>query len=124
MLSVGMATGVGVETGEVEISYPALFQRLKGVRSIPTLVQIDSVLDALEYAHAFELHGRQEFERETRQQQMPKELMPKELLSDREIQDLFREVAGTGSISQGDFFDRLHIEAERKLSEFQERGRR
>lgn len=120
MLCVGMATGVGVDTHDVELSYPALFQRLKGVRDIPTLVQIDSVLDAIEYTRAFEKHGREQFQ-QTRTIPTP----PKfgECFADREIEDLFRDVAGSGSASQGDYFDRLHIEAERKLAETTERPR-
>ena len=120
MLCVGMATGVGVLPHDVEVSYPALFQRLKGVRDIPTLVQIDSVLDAIEYTRAFETHGREQFAKQQRQA-MPGKFGV--LFSDREIEDIFREVAGSGSASQGDFFDRLHIEAEKKVSEVPERNR-
>ena len=107
-----MATGLGVETNDVEVSYPALFQRMKGSREIPSLVQIDGPVDAIGYARAFEEHGRKEFAIQAGRS--PSEDV---LFSDKEIQDFYFQVAGHNrSVSQGDFFDRLHVEAERKLT--------
>jgi hypothetical protein len=104
-LCVGMATGVGPSTGEVERSYPALFQRLKGPDAVPALVQVGSVVEALDYANAFLEHGRQKGVR-----------TKEELLSRAEIEEHFKQVAPAGSVSQGDFFDRLHNVAERKAA--------
>ncbi|MDC0712538.1 DUF2791 family P-loop domain-containing protein [Stigmatella sp. ncwal1] len=122
-LSVGMATNTGVGTGEVETAYPALFQRLKGARSIPTLVQIGGVVEALGYARSFEEYGRREFRSRPGQGPAPQE-GKQSLFSDREIEALFKELAGfIGSVAQGEFFDRLHLEAERKLQSHQEASR-
>jgi len=111
LLCVGMATGIDIEANEVEISYPALFARLKGTREIPALVQIGFGSDAIGYARAFESHQREKFEKHYGK------LDVEELFSDRDIESFFKELAGSGSISQGDFFDRLHNEAERRVQE-------
>lgn len=109
-LCIGMAT-LGVSTSDVEASYPALYQRLKGADSVPTLVQISSVVDALGYARAFMDHGREE----ATSQRGATESAPL-LLSDAEIEALFRSVSHGRSASQGDFFDALHIAAERRVA--------
>src|ERR1700720_592352 len=108
-LCVGMATGLYVEMEEVEASYPALFARLKGSREIPGLIQIAFVTEAIGYAREFERHAREEFNRQARE---PGRI--EELFSDQDIESIFRDLAGTGSVSQGDFFDGLHTEAERR----------
>jgi P-loop Domain of unknown function (DUF2791) len=109
-LCVGMATGINVEMEEVEASYPALFARLKGAMGVPALVQIGFVTEAIGYVRAFEDHARADFKQET------KATGPyEEIFSDQEIESLFKELAGRGSVSQGDFFDRLHTEAERRV---------
>jgi len=109
-LCVGMATGINVGMEEVEASYPALFARLKGARDIPALLQIGLVTDAIGYTRAFERHARQKFENEMNSGGGNHE----QLFSDQDIESFFKDLAGGGSVSQGDFFDRLHSEAERK----------
>lgn len=108
-LCVGMATGINVGMEEVEASYPALFARLKGVRDIPSLIQIGFVIDAIGYTREFERHARLKFEIETKKGNERYE----QIFSDQDIESLFKDLAGRGSVSQGDFFDRLHSEAER-----------
>jgi P-loop Domain of unknown function (DUF2791) len=110
-LCVGMATGLNVEMEEVEASYPALFARLKGTREIPALVQVGYVTEAIGYSREFEKHARREFQAQPTS--VKREAV--ELFSDQDIESFFRELAGRdGSVSQGDFFDRLHSEAERR----------
>lgn len=110
-LCAGMATGGGGPTlAELERTYPALFQRLKGARSVPTLVQVGGVVEALGYAKAFLDHGRElARRRDVKEPRVP-------LLTDTEIEELFRQVVFMGSVSQGDFFDQLHNAAERKAA--------
>jgi P-loop Domain of unknown function (DUF2791) len=104
-LCVGMGTVTGVSIAEVERSYPALWARFKGSDTIPALVQVGSVVDALGYANEFLEHGKQQAGlRRTRE----------DVLTPAEIETLFGEVAKTGSVAQGDFFDKLHAAAERK----------
>lgn len=109
-LCVGMATGLGPSLAELERAYPALFQRLKGARAVPTLVQVGGVVEALGYAKAFLAHGRDHGKRRGLKEAR------EALFTDTEIEALFRQVASTGSASQGDFFDQLHNAAERKAS--------
>ena len=112
---VGMATGLGIDLQAVEYAYPALFARLKGAREVPTLVQIGGVIEAVAYTHALEDHGRGEF---LKQGGSRGTAASARLISDLEVQQLFKNVAsGPGATaSQGDFFDLLHIEAEKKLA--------
>lgn len=110
-LCVGMATGINVETEEVEASYPALYARLKGARGIPALVQIGFVTEAIGYVRAFERHAREQFHQEIGGGTGG---TFEELFSDQDIESFFKDLAGRGSVSQGDFFDRLHTEAERR----------
>ncbi len=112
-LCVGMATGINVAMEEVETSYPALFARLKGARVIPALVQIGFVTEAIGYARAFERHARAKFNQEAGGIPGTYE----ELFTDQDIESFFKDLAGRGSVSQGDFFDRLHTEAERRTRE-------
>jgi hypothetical protein len=109
-LCVGMATGINVGMEEVEVSYPALFARLKGAGGIPSLVQIGYVTEAIGYAREFERHAREKFAIETGEVADDYE----QLFSDQDIESFFKALAGRGSVSQGDFFDRLHTEAERR----------
>jgi hypothetical protein len=109
-LCVGMATGINVGMEEVEASYPALFARLKGAGGIPALVQIGYVTEAIGYTREFERHARERFKSETRDRNGNYE----QLFSDQDIESFFKTLAGGGSTSQGDFFDRLHSEAERR----------
>jgi hypothetical protein len=111
-LCVGMATGMGVEEENVEASYPALFQRLKGAREIPALVQIGYVYEAIAYTREFEKFARIEFHK-----QFPGETGYKDLFTDQEIEAFFKLAGRGGSASQGDFFDQLHTEAERRFKE-------
>ena len=110
-MCVAMATGGGYdfEVEDLEGAYPALFARLKGFRDVPALVGVAGVVEAQEYAQAFidagtkkaQAQGIQEGER---------------LFSESDVRRLFLEVAGGGgSTSQGDFFDKLHVEAEEKV---------
>ena len=117
LLCVGMATGLGVGTNDVQSSYPALFARLKGAQAIPALVEIGGVVEAIEYARAFERHGREAFLRERGGEAASASTLPASLLTNRDIEALFRSVPGalSGSVTQGDFFDRLHVEAEKLL---------
>jgi hypothetical protein len=109
-LCVGMATGMGVFLSEVESAYPALFQRLKGAQAVPTLVQIGGVVEAIGYAQAFLDYGREQASHRGVAQ------AKEDLLTHAEIEVLFKQVAPTGSASQGDFFDRIHQEVERKAA--------
>jgi hypothetical protein len=109
-LCVGMATGINVAMEEVEASYPALFARLKGARGIPALVQVGYVTEAIGYAREFERHARDRFRTEAQGRGENFE----QLFSDQDIESFFKALAGQGSVSQGDFFDRLHGEAERR----------
>ena len=112
------ATGLGVGTNDVQSSYPALFARLKGAQDIPALVEIGGVVEAIEYARAFERHGREAFLQERGGGYVNiKSSLPDSLLTNRDIEALFRSVPGalSGSVTQGDFFDRLHVEAEKLL---------
>lgn len=112
-LCVGMATGIGPNEWDVQSSYPALYERLVGAAGVPQLVQIGSLVDAREYARAFEDYGRGEFERATGQTGPSGPL-----LDERTIEAVYRKVPGglAGSIAQGAFFDGLHREAEKKLN--------
>jgi hypothetical protein len=107
-LCVAMATGIGPEVGDVEGEYPALFARLKGARDIPALVEVPGVVEAQEYARAFLEHGRKKAEQARINSGVT-------LFTDADIATYFIEVAGPrgGTASQGDFFDRLHTEAEK-----------
>jgi bacteriophage exclusion system BrxC/D-like protein len=109
-LCVGMATGIHVEMEEVEASYPALFARLKGSRGIPALVQIGFVTEAIGYARAFERHARSKYA-----QAFGNSGLQEDIFTDHDIESFFTDLAGRGSVSQGDFFDRLHTEAERRV---------
>ncbi len=109
-LCVGMATGINVGMEEVEVSYPALFARLKGAGGIPSLVQIGYVTEAIGYAREFERYAREKLAIETGEMTDDYE----QLFSDQDIESYFKALAGRGSVSQGDFFDRLHTEAERR----------
>jgi hypothetical protein len=116
LLCVGMATGLGVGVNDVQSSYPALFARLTGAQDIPTLVEIGGVVEAIEYARAFERHGREMFRQECGGfMSMGPPLPP--LFTNRDIEAFFRSVPGaaSGSVTQGDFFDRLHVEAEKQI---------
>lgn len=113
-LCIGMATGLGPEVRHLEGEYPALYGRLKGNREIPALVEIESAVVGIEYARAFERHGRDTF---LAAQVDAKKLPEPELLTDREIDGLFRNIVGPApgaSVAQADFFDQLHVEAEAK----------
>jgi hypothetical protein len=113
-LCVGMATGIGPEVADVGGDYPALFARLKGDRDVPALVEIESAVVGIEYAREFERFGREMYERVHRG---VKSLPPLPLLAEREIDRLFREMVGGSlgaTVTQADFFDRLHIEAEER----------
>jgi hypothetical protein len=111
-LCIGMATGIGPDVQQVEASYPALYARVTGAREIPALVQIGGVVEALEYVTAFEAHGRKEFTQKSPKAQVP----PAPLISQREVEQLFREVGGGGSVAQGEFFDKVHLYAEQKAA--------
>lgn len=113
LLCVGMATGLGVGINDVQSSYPALFARLKGAQDIPALVEVGGVVEAIGYARAFEKRGREVFARD----QNGGSTSGKPLFTDQDIEALFRTVPGAriGSVTQGDFFDRLHVEAEMLL---------
>jgi hypothetical protein len=114
-LCVGMATGLGTEVTDVEGDYPALFARLRGDRDIPALVEIESSLVGIEYARAFEEHGRRDFISVSNVSGSG--LPTSALFSDREIDAFFRQMLGSAlgaTVTQADFFDRLHIEAEEK----------
>jgi hypothetical protein len=118
-LCVGMATGVGPKIDDLERDYPALFQRLKGARAIPALVEIDSVTEAQAYARAFIEQGRKRF----REAHPTAGEFVDEFLTQREIEQLYRSSPGgalaAGTVSQGDFFDSLHEHADKKLREHQ-----
>jgi|SRR5215213_974094 len=107
-MATGLTTGINVGMGEVEASYPALFARLKGASEIPALQQIGYVTEAIGYARAFEAHAREKFRQAVGTRSY------EELFTDQEIESFFTNLAGRGSVSQGDFFDRLHTEAERR----------
>lgn len=107
-----MATGIGPAVSDVEGDYPALFARLKGDRDIPGLVEIESAVEGIEYVRAFENFGRAEFLAKHPKQ---KELPPSTVFADREIDRMFRDMLGVApgaTVTQADFFDRLHLEAE------------
>lgn len=109
-LAIAMATGLGPEVSNLEGDYPALFARLKGDRDIPALVEIESGLMGVEYARAFETHAREQFAAK----HSPRGAFPP-LFTDREIDVFFREMVGAArgaTVSQADFFDRLHLEAD------------
>jgi hypothetical protein len=118
LLCVGMATGISVDVLEVQSAYPALFARLKGAQDIPTLVQIGGVVEAIEYAKAFERFGREAFESQATSKER-QAVGDKPLFTSREIEVFYRSVSGaaSGSVTQGDFFDKLHVEAENVLRE-------
>jgi hypothetical protein len=115
-LCVGMATGVGSEALALERDYPALFQRLRGARATPALVEIDSVTEAQKYAAAFVENGRKRF-RDVHAN--ADDARP--FLTQLEIEQLYKASPGGaslgGTVSQGDFFDMLHEYADRKLRE-------
>lgn len=107
-LCVAMATGTNYgRVEDVETEYPALFARLKGARDIPALVEVNGAVGAEEYAQAFLDNGR----RKAAQQGIS---TGQELFTQTEIREFFIEVAGGSgaTVSQGDFFDKLHVEAE------------
>jgi hypothetical protein len=111
-LCVGMATGLGPQVTNLEGDYPALFARLKGERDIPALVEIESGVLGIEYARAFEKHGRSAYEAVDPGRT---DLPSSSLFTDREIDAFFRDIVGAArgaSVTQADFFDRLHLEAE------------
>lgn len=113
-LCVGMATGIGPEVWNLEGEYPAFYARLKGTRDIPALVEIESGVVGIEYARAFEDYGRKAY---LAQNQTGHELPPASLFSDREIDAFFRELVGSArgaTVTQADFFDKLHLEAENR----------
>lgn len=108
-LCVAMATGIGAEVEDVENEYPALFARLKGSQDVPALVEVAGVVEAQEYAEAFMDYARQKAEHAG----VPSPGIP--LFSPTEIREFFIESAGAGStVTQGDFFDLLHVEAEKR----------
>lgn len=110
-MCVAMATGVGYnfEVEDLEGAYPALFARLKGVRDVPALVEVGGVIEAQEYAQAFLDSGGKKARDEGIQ-------AGERLFSESDVRRLFLEVAGSGgSVSQGDFFDKLHVVAESKV---------
>ena len=112
-LCVGMATGLGPDVADLEGDYPALFARMKGDREIPALLEIESSLVGIEYAREFERYGRQEFL--AAGQRSSANLPSSELFNQREIDAYFREMVGSAhgaTVTQADFFDRLHLEAE------------
>jgi hypothetical protein len=114
-LCVGMATGIGPEVTDVGGDYPALFARLKGDRDIPALVEIESAVVGIEYARAFEEFGRAAFSATHQSSRSTVPALP--LLADREIDRLFREMVGAAlgaTVTQADFFDRLHLEADER----------
>jgi len=108
-MCVAMATGLGPAVDDLEVAYPALFARLRGARKPPSLVEVPGVIEAIGYAKAFVDHGRKVAGaagiggRD-------------ELLMDLDIQKVFTDIAGRtgGTAPQGDFFDGLHIVAERR----------
>lgn len=113
-LVIGMATGVGPAVGDLEGHYPALFARLKGDRDIPALVEIESAVIGIEYARAFEDFGRLDFSAKYSNR---KELPSQKIFADREIDRIFRDMLGEArgaTVTQADFFDRLHLEAEER----------
>ncbi len=110
-MCVAMATGVGYnfEVEDLEGAYPALFARLKGVRDVPALVEVGGVIEAQEYAQAFLDSGARKAQSQSVQG-------GERLFSESDVRRLFLEVAGSGgTVSQGDFFDKLHVEAENKV---------
>lgn len=110
-MCVAMATGVGYnfEVEDLEGAYPALFARLKGVRDVPALVEVGGVIEAQEYAQAFLESGARKAQAQGVQN-------GERLFSESEVRRVFLEVAGSGgTVSQGDFFDKLHVEAEAKV---------
>jgi hypothetical protein len=111
-MCVAMATGVGYEfkVADLEAAYPALFARLKGARDVPTLVEVAGVIEAQEYAQAFLDNGHKKALLQGIQ-------TGERLFSESDVRRLFLEVAGGDrSASQGDFFDKLHVEAEEKVN--------
>jgi hypothetical protein len=115
---VGMATGVGPEVGNLEGEYPALFARLKGDRDVPALVEIESAVVGIEYVRAFEEFGRNEFL--ARHPDRRKIVSPSQIFTDRDIDRMFRDMLGGASgatVTQADFFDRLHLAAEERLAQ-------
>jgi hypothetical protein len=105
-LCVAMATGTGYDPEDVETGYPALFARLKGARDIPALVEVAGAVEAQEYAKAFMDHARKKAQQEGVPAGVP-------LFTETDVRAFFIAVAGTGAtVSQGDFFDKLHVEAE------------
>ncbi|MGH8569558.1 MAG: hypothetical protein ACREXU_16515 [Gammaproteobacteria bacterium] len=64
----------------------------------------------VEYARAFDTHAREQFAAK----RPPRGAVPS-LFTDREIDAFFREMVGAArgaTVSQADFFDRLHLEAD------------
>jgi P-loop Domain of unknown function (DUF2791) len=115
---IGMATGVGPEVGNLEGEYPALFARLKGDRDVPALVEIESAVVGIEYARAFEDFGRNEFL--ARHPARSKDFSSSQIFTDRDIDRMFRDMLGGApgaTVTQADFFDRLHLAAEARLAE-------
>lgn len=107
-LCVGMTTGLGVALTEVEATYPALYQRLRGhqQRDIPTLMEVGSVVDALGYAESYLERARREAGTETFP---PKILSEDDVLSRKQVEDIFNGLRGKrNSVAQGDFFDRIY----------------
>lgn len=116
-LCVGMATGLGVEIGHVETDYPALYARMRGARDIPALLEIDSGVVGIEYARKYDAAGREAFRAARDTATVPRE---PGVFTDREIDSFFRELVGTamgGTVTQADFFDKLHAEAESRVRE-------
>jgi hypothetical protein len=108
-LCVAMATGIGAEVEDVENEYPALFARLKGSQDIPALVEVAGVVEAQEYAKAFMDYAYQKAE----YAHVPSADIA--LFGPAEIREFYIEIAAAGStVSQGDFFDKLHVEAENR----------
>ena len=113
-LCIGMATGLGPEVAHLEGDYPALFARLKGDRDIPALVEIESGLIGVEYVREFEKHARAAFAAKYPGRSV--ESFPP-LFTDREVDGIFRDMVGSArgaTVSQADFFDRLHLVAEER----------
>ena len=121
-LVVGMATGIGPKVGDLEGDYPALFARLKGDRDIPALVEIESAVVGIEYVRAFEESGRADF---SAKHPNRKGLPSSVIFADREIDRMFRDMLGEArgaTVTQADFFDRLHLAAEERRKQSPGKG--
>lgn len=96
----------------LEGSYPALWARLHGNKRRPDLdlLPVERVVDACDYAEAFVRLGRDIARGSLGVNKHPPEpLSDQDVLSRRRIEDLFQDLRSPApTVSQGDFFDRLH----------------